>query len=737
MSKHDVLSRLPHRILFLISSLFTAAALQSIEVSAAGTFDILWRNATTGQDSVWVLNGTPLASSAFLQPNIPGPWQIVGSGDFDGDGRPDILWRNATTGQNSIWLMNGATTMNTAFLTTVADPNWTVAGIGDFDGDGKADILWRNIATGENSIWLMNGLSLASSGFLPRVPDLNWSIAGIGGFSGRLNSSTGLVKSDILWRNNATGQNSMWFVDGTGLASSAFITSVPDLNWKIVGAGDYNGDGKADILWRNSSNGQNSIWFMNGASIASSAFTTTVADSNWKIVGTSDNNGDGIADILWHNTATGANAVWLMNRESVASSAFLPTVADLNWVPRSPTPSQTALATSGAVAVALVGPGTTDPSSHQLVRTSTNVLYVIAPDETAFGTATTAHLRVNKANVAGPPGSFTLKDNSNAPGGGVNASDSAIDGQDRIHNIWMNAQRNVFYAVFDTATDTWGPTTTLETNAFFSGAPTQGDEGVALALDNAGNPHAVWAYMSALNQSRLHYATFQGGVWSPYLQVESISPAQTVAINSWHPALAFAPSGDLTVAWLDGTGGSAFDGVVRTRIRRANGTWDATLTLPDTNVIVGADNGPSILITADGVRHITFCGSVNMVRYYYDAGSGWQGDQQPTTTVTHDPVLGPDGSGGLYLYGHGEPVGGAEGIGDGKFRFHKAIHATGWSAFTPIPEANATGQIDDATSTRWSQFFYNYPKTIDFTYWIHTPGNGATGYEIHIGTQAP
>src|SRR5260221_4177914 len=156
MSKHDVFSGLPHRILFFISSLLTAATLQSIDASAAGAFDILWRNANTGQGSIWVLNGPPLASTAFLQPNIAAPWQIAGSGDFDGDGKPDILWRNTSTGQNSIWLMDGATTVNSAFVTTVADPNWTVAGIGDFDGDGKSGILWRNIATGENNVWLLN-----------------------------------------------------------------------------------------------------------------------------------------------------------------------------------------------------------------------------------------------------------------------------------------------------------------------------------------------------------------------------------------------------------------------------------------------------------------------------------------------------------------------------------------------------------------------------------------------------
>jgi hypothetical protein len=36
------------------------------------------------------------------------------------------------------------------FVRTVADLNWEVVGAGDFDGDGRADLLWRNGATGEN-----------------------------------------------------------------------------------------------------------------------------------------------------------------------------------------------------------------------------------------------------------------------------------------------------------------------------------------------------------------------------------------------------------------------------------------------------------------------------------------------------------------------------------------------------------------------------------------------------------
>ena len=35
----------------------------------------------------------------------PAPWQVVGTGDFNGDGTSDILWRNSVTGQFDQWRM--------------------------------------------------------------------------------------------------------------------------------------------------------------------------------------------------------------------------------------------------------------------------------------------------------------------------------------------------------------------------------------------------------------------------------------------------------------------------------------------------------------------------------------------------------------------------------------------------------------------------------------------------------
>src|SRR5438067_9514131 len=65
-------------------------------------------------------------------------------GDVNGDGRADLLWRSQSSGENYLYTMNGtAVTSGEGPLRTVADLNWSVVGTGDFDGDGKVDPRWR------------------------------------------------------------------------------------------------------------------------------------------------------------------------------------------------------------------------------------------------------------------------------------------------------------------------------------------------------------------------------------------------------------------------------------------------------------------------------------------------------------------------------------------------------------------------------------------------------------------
>jgi hypothetical protein len=80
------------------------------------------------------------------------------------------------TGENYIWYMDGVTTVGGDYLLTVMDMTWQIVGTGNFNGDGKPDIIWRNSVTGENYIWYMDGVTRIGGDYLLTVTDLNWKI---------------------------------------------------------------------------------------------------------------------------------------------------------------------------------------------------------------------------------------------------------------------------------------------------------------------------------------------------------------------------------------------------------------------------------------------------------------------------------------------------------------------------------------------------------------------------------
>jgi hypothetical protein len=56
--------------------------------------------------------------------------------------------------------------------------DWAVAQTGDYNGDGRSDIVWRNNTSGQVVIWLMNGTSVSSGGSAGSAPP-DWQIQGM------------------------------------------------------------------------------------------------------------------------------------------------------------------------------------------------------------------------------------------------------------------------------------------------------------------------------------------------------------------------------------------------------------------------------------------------------------------------------------------------------------------------------------------------------------------------------
>ena len=92
------------------------------------------------------------------------------------------MFRNAGTGENLIWFMNGATKIGETTTTPLPDAGWRIVATGDYSVplDNKPDLVWRHSGSGGNVMWFMNGPTLTGGSFTnPAVfADVDWRIVG-------------------------------------------------------------------------------------------------------------------------------------------------------------------------------------------------------------------------------------------------------------------------------------------------------------------------------------------------------------------------------------------------------------------------------------------------------------------------------------------------------------------------------------------------------------------------------
>ena len=224
------------------SSGWTVAGLG--DFNGDGMADILLRN-TNGAFAEWTMDGSTIESAAKLtyQGNAvdPGPaWSVAGIGDFNGDHNSDLLLRN-TDGTLADWSMNGSTidsAQDVSFqgAAVTLSSSWNIVGVGDFSGDGMADILLQN-GGGSLVEWIMNGSQIEFGQAItfqgaPVSLNSSWAVAEIGDFNGGGNA-------DIIWR-NSSGALAEWAMNGAAITSANPVTyqgqTASPSGWNIQGA---------------------------------------------------------------------------------------------------------------------------------------------------------------------------------------------------------------------------------------------------------------------------------------------------------------------------------------------------------------------------------------------------------------------------------------------------------------------------------------------------------------------
>jgi hypothetical protein len=226
-----------------------------------GMADIAYRRISDGLTELQFLNGTtPIGGGAITNNPFGKDWNVVGAADFNGDGNSDLVWQHQGDNLVEIQYLNGTTPIGGGLITNNPfGPGWDVVGTGDFNGDGHTDLVWQHEGDGLTEIQFLNGTTAIGGGTIANNPlGPGWNVVGTGDFNGD-------GHTDLVWEHQGDHLVEIQFLNGTTAIGGGAITNSPfGSDWSVVGTGDFNGDGMTDLVYRRVNDGLTEVQFLHG-----------------------------------------------------------------------------------------------------------------------------------------------------------------------------------------------------------------------------------------------------------------------------------------------------------------------------------------------------------------------------------------------------------------------------------------------------------------------------------------
>ena len=253
-------------------------------------------------------------------------WTVVGTGDFNGDGLDDFLRVNTegyVVGEMSLTNVVNEDIFVPQVLNFLT-PGWDILGTGDFDGNGADDVLIANPTAASETVGLLGYWKGGTEWTLINGYSAEWECVSTGDFNAD-------GKCDMLWRNSFVGEGGLtynayctWIVDNP--VDWRMVSVADPSDWQFLCSGDFDGNGSHDIAMINGE-GVIGIWGVNDGYLSSWSILSAVDTSAWTLAGVGDFNGDGTDDIAWCNNSTNLAGYWQISDKQLTTWANIATLS--------------------------------------------------------------------------------------------------------------------------------------------------------------------------------------------------------------------------------------------------------------------------------------------------------------------------------------------------------------------------------------------------------------------------